>query len=395
VTLAPEYHHLCEDRGRLEYLEPPKNKQHRLRGWSLCPAVPGTYRFLDELYSEFLPLFSSSRFNACCDEVYDLGLGQSKRLCERKGKGKVYVEHLLRLRELAARYGKRIMFWGDIVLKYPELLPSFPKDVTLLNWGYRENHKFETCHLFRKARLPFYGCPGTSSWVSLFPRIETSRVNISKFAAMAAQSGAAGLLNTDWGDGGHYNFLEYSWYGFLFGAEQAWKPRADQATFDRRFSTLFLGDPSGALGQAVRGLGRVANHHSVGFYQSTLLHAFALPRGHKFFAQLKASEGTAFLQALERPCATLARWARGSAAQGDPAGVREYYLFAAQTLRQAAKRIEAFGQGGQAGRAKLRRLRAEHRRLRRRFEELWMARNRRSEIRATLRIYDRVAKDYR
>ncbi len=388
VTRAPEYHPLCEDLGKRKYVVTPK-RQHRLRGWTLSPAVPDTYRFLDELYAEFLPLFSSKRFNACCDEVYDLGLGQSHALCERKGKGRVYVEHLLKLRKLAARYGKRIMFWGDIVLKYPELISTFPKDVTLLNWGYRGNYKFETCHLFRKAGVPYYGCPGTSSWVSLFPRTETSRANISRFAAMAKRARAGGLLNTDWGDGGHYNFLENSWYGFVFGAEQSWNTRADQGSFDRRFSTLFFNDPSGATGRAVRALGKVADHHTVGYFQSTLRHAYFLPRNDPFFQKVRARMAKKMRASLEGAQARLVQQA--SKKGGDPADVLDYHIFAADTLLHAARRIELFGVGGRGTPVQRSALRKEHRRLRRRFEKLWLARNRRSEIRISLRLYDQVA----
>ena len=53
---------------------------------TLAPNHPGTLPFLRGLYDELLPNFSSRFFNVGCDETWDLGHGQSKKLCEPKAK---------------------------------------------------------------------------------------------------------------------------------------------------------------------------------------------------------------------------------------------------------------------------------------------------------------------
>src|SRR5208282_3083298 len=89
---------------------------------TLAPNHAGTLSFLRRLYDELLPNFSSEFFNVGCDETWDLGRGQSKKLCGAKGKGRVYLDFLKQIhREVSAR-GKRMMFWGDIILKYPKLI---------------------------------------------------------------------------------------------------------------------------------------------------------------------------------------------------------------------------------------------------------------------------------
>jgi N-acetyl-beta-hexosaminidase len=55
---------------------------------TLAPAHPGTVPFLRKLYDELLPNFSSGHFNAGCDETWDLGRGQSRKLCEKFGLGR-------------------------------------------------------------------------------------------------------------------------------------------------------------------------------------------------------------------------------------------------------------------------------------------------------------------
>src|SRR5664279_3957966 len=104
-----------------------ETKDFLLRPTTLAPNHPGTLPFLRGLYDELLPNFSSGFFNVGGDETWDLGRGQSKKLCEAKGKGRVYFDFLKKIhREVAAR-DKKMMFWGDIILKYPKLISELAK----------------------------------------------------------------------------------------------------------------------------------------------------------------------------------------------------------------------------------------------------------------------------
>ena len=407
VLRLPKYRDLAEDWGVGKYVAPGAKMAPHLRGWTLSPANPTTYDFLDSLYAEFLPLFSSSRFNVCCDETWDLGLGQSHELCKRKGKGVVYLGHIRRLAELAGKYGKRIMFWGDIIRHYPDLIAKVPKDATVLDWMYNFDQPFAKIRDFREAGLPFYACPGTSGWASLFPRIHEAAANIAGFAAAGKRNGADGLLTTDWGDGGHYNFMEYSWHGYLYGAEQGWNTAADRKSFTARFCKLFLNVHDAGLAKAVDTLGDVTHMQFEGFYQSIWQHVFfAAPadkalhqppagmyftRGGKISQKHMPLDAKVGRQAMERLAP--AREAIAAAAKlpgADPHDVLGYWLFAADTILHAARKLAVLGPGGSNTPAARRRLKHDLTTLRKRFEKLWLARNRRSEIRKTLKRYDRA-----
>ncbi|MDI7277989.1 MAG: beta-N-acetylhexosaminidase, partial [Anaerolineae bacterium] len=227
--------------------------------WSLAPTVEECYSFLDELYADFIPAFSSQQLNVNCDETYDLGRGRSAERLAQVGPGRLYLEHMLRVRELAASYGKRIQMWGDILLQHPEVIPDLPADVTLLDWHYEAEETYPSTALFAGHGRRFLVCPGTSSWNTLFPRIDNANANIRTLAREGAQHGAAGLLNTDWGDGGHYQPLGNSWYGYAFGAEQAWSGgNTSDAGFEPAFGRLFFGPEKGeAVVAAIRQLAAV------------------------------------------------------------------------------------------------------------------------------------------
>ncbi len=408
VLKHPQYRHLAEDWGEGRFTDPDAPKDWRLHAWTLSPANPEGYVFLDSLLAEFLPLFSSSRFNACCDETYDLGWGQSYEHCRERGKGRVYLDHLAKVAELAAKYGKRTMFWGDIIRHYPELIGDIPKDFTVLDWAYGSTHNFDAIRDFREAGLAFYACPGTNSWNALFPRLPEACTNIAGFAAAGKQHGARGLLNTDWGDGGHYNFMEYSWHGYCFGAEQAWNTGADQAGFTRRFAARFLGVEDADLVAALDALGRIsflpATSWNRSLWQAML---FASPAD----ACFRAADPVAFLverdgrvvteevrldAAFARSLLPQLAWIRSvftahnGQAGADPVGVLPYWIFAVDTTVMAARRLAAFGAGATADDDERAAITRGLRELRKRFRKLWLARNRLSEIRVTLARYDRV-----
>jgi len=287
------------------------------------------------------------------------------------------------------------MFWGDIILKYPELIPKLPKDIILLNWGYHKDHNFSTCATFKKAATPYYVCPGTSSWNSLFPRIENACANIAGFARAGKRLSAAGLLNTDWGDGGHYNLLSFSWHGFLYGAEKAWKAASCDGSFDQRFSLQFFGDASGRVGKAVRRLGNTCL--DIGLPRrnaSALMYIYFEP-----FAQGEWQYKPGVLN-LKRviTSAEKAREVFVKARPGSPVRRQDLteYIYAADTIIHAAKKALVAKRLGRAAKidrllkGEISALGRELKYLRRRFEQLWLARNRRSEIAITLKKIDRV-----
>ena len=226
--------------------------------WTLTPVDEGTYHLLEELYDDMLPAFGSRTLNAGCDETWDLGKGRSAHAAREKGVGRVYLEHLLRLHEMAQERGYRIQFWGDILLHHPDLVSELPEDVILLDWHYEAEDEYPSVDLFADHGRTFWVCPGTSSWNTLFPRIENSNGNIRNLARAGARRGAEGLLNTDWGDHGHYQPLGQSWYGYAFGAAQAWSGgKTEDEAFDARLGPVWFGAPGDKVVAAMRAMGRL------------------------------------------------------------------------------------------------------------------------------------------
>lgn len=191
--------------------------------FSLSPAVPESINLVEELLDELLPLFDSDQVNIGCDETFDLGVGKSKELCEKYGKGKVYFDFLMKIYSIAKKHKNNVMFWGDIIENHPEFIPLLPKDMIAMVWGYEENHPFEEkCKLYSKSGLSFYVCPGTSTWNTFIGRTNNAVGNIRNAILNGKKYGAIGVLTTDWGDNGHVQHLPLSWVGYLYSAHLSW-----------------------------------------------------------------------------------------------------------------------------------------------------------------------------
>jgi hexosaminidase len=287
---------------------------------TLAPTNPGSMRFLRRLYDELLPHFSSRRFNVGCDETWDLGRGQSRGACTAKGKGRVYLEFLQKIHRELERRGRRMMFWGDIVLHYPELIRELPGDVIALNWGYEADHPFEReAALFAKAGIEFYVCPGTSMWTTLIGRHDNSFTNLKRAASAGLRHGAAGYLITDWGDCGHLQPPVVSWLPYIAGASQSWCARSfDEALLVSVVSRDVFHDQSGRSGEAALGLGLA--HRKLRYHQPNLTPlgaVVAAPQpekrelwcrdGLKYYARIEARDILAALEEVEKWRAVLHR----------------------------------------------------------------------------------------
>jgi hypothetical protein len=283
------------------------------RPTTLAPNHPGTLPFLRGLYDELLPNFSSRFFNIGGDETWDLGKGQSKKLCETKGKGRVYVDFIKKIhREVEAR-DRKMMFWGDIILKYPKLIRALPKNAVALNWGYEANHPFaKEAAQFVKAKIPFYVCPGTSTWQTLIGKHDNALINLRAAAKAGKKFGALGFLNTDWGDGGHPQPLAVSWPLFAAGAALAWNANAlNKNELLAVLSRDVFADPSGKIVEAGFKLGFVHQKLGVKISNETPLGTvIAAPRsadrelfcrsGLKWFNVVPAQKIVAVLQEIQK-----------------------------------------------------------------------------------------------
>lgn len=283
IDLVPNqnsFGHMAPWLNRLEYRDLAVCPEGCLSPWgtwtkntTLDPQDERSLRLVLKQYDDLLPYFSSSYFNVGLDEPIELGHGKSEAICRKKGVGRVYLEYLLKIYDEVKKRGKTMMFWGDIIIKYPELIQELPKDVIALEWGYEGTHPFEK-RLFEyaKAGVPFYVCPGTSSWNSILGRTNNMRDNILNAALHGKALGARGFLLTDWGDNGHIQYLPISYPAFCFGAAVSWSVETNRAIDVNPYLNRFVfQDDASVMGQLLWDLGNTYERESVKIGNGTKL----------------------------------------------------------------------------------------------------------------------------
>jgi len=199
---------------------------------TLYPGSPESIEFLKELYDELLPHFSSNLFNVGLDETFDLCQGRSKKACKEHGMGKVYLDFLVKLDRLVRSYGKKMLYWADMMLKYPELLSKLPNDAVPLLWGYEADHPFkqevELISDIHNGKLDFFICSGTSAWNSIGGRWKNAKENIENAVSNGLIGHATGHIITEWGDNGHWQQYPIALPGYIYGAALSWNYKGNQ-----------------------------------------------------------------------------------------------------------------------------------------------------------------------
>jgi hexosaminidase len=223
VTILPEQqafghlHQLLKYEIYSELAETP-------HGHVLTPTNPKTYDFIRQVYGEIVPLFPGPFFHIGSDETFELGLGKTKALAAQQGLGRVYLEHLQKVFEIMRPYNKQLMFWGDIAVKYPELLTILPKDMIAVPWDYDPKPSYESIITpYTNAGLRVVVAPGAGDWRVIWPDFEGAFVNIRNFVRDGQKHGALGALNTTWNDDGE-SLVDMAWPGLVFGAAASWQP---------------------------------------------------------------------------------------------------------------------------------------------------------------------------
>jgi hexosaminidase len=193
-------------------------------GHVLTPTNPQTYDFIRQIYGEIIPLFPGPFFHIGSDETFELGLGRTKALAAQQGLGRVYLEHLQKVFEIMRPYNKQLMFWGDIAVKYPELLTILPKQMIAVPWDYDPKPSYESIITpYTDAGLRVVVAPGAGDWRVIWPDFESAFVNIRNFIRDGQKHNSMGALNTTWNDDGE-SLVDMTWPGLVFGAAASWQP---------------------------------------------------------------------------------------------------------------------------------------------------------------------------
>jgi len=256
VTILPEQqafghlHHVLKNEVYNDLAETP-------HGHVLAPVNEKSYELIKDLYAELVPLFPAPLFHIGSDETFELGQGQTKDRAKEAGLGRIYLDHLKRVSEIMKPYNKRLMFWGDVAMHYPELLQILPKDVIAVAWSYGPAQSFDNnLKPYKDAGLDLFVSPGANNWNRIFPNLDAAFINIKNFLRDGQKYGALGMLNTTWDDDGE-SLFGMTWPAIVFGAECSWRQgEAGIESFKANYDWAFYRNDDNTFRDAIQELSR-------------------------------------------------------------------------------------------------------------------------------------------
>lgn len=243
------YSHLCE----LEGSETDKfSFVERMAHHTVDVTNEDSFTLITKMLSEYIELFSSKQFNICADETFDLGKGKSKELAQDLGTHQIYADFLSKICNFIMDKGLTPMFWGDIILERPETVKALPPQAICLNWDYNPDVTEEKVKTFYDLGVKQYVCPGVQGWKRFINHLDYAYRNISAMCTYGHKYEVLGVLNTDWGDYGHFNHPEFSTAGMIYGAAFSWsEEKIPFEEINMQISILEYSDKTGQFAKLV------------------------------------------------------------------------------------------------------------------------------------------------
>ncbi len=241
MTLSnPKYKHLAEVDGL----------------WDLCATCDDSFELVKNMVSEIAPAFESKFFHAGLDESWHIGKGRSKEIVEKYGIEKVIRDYYIKMNDLVHSYGKSLMMYADIAVKYPGCLEGLPKDIHMMFWGYTPRDHYVDVDVLLKAGFPVITLSGLADWNEIYPVYDMSLKNVDTLAKQTAQSDAYGHFVSSWGDpfrgAAGTNLSEWNNYGVAYCCSIGWNPQPIPIPdYSGPFAVQFFGSDSPELAEAL------------------------------------------------------------------------------------------------------------------------------------------------
>lgn len=211
-----------------------------------------TYALIESMFRNVSKCFSSRRINIGMDEAWLLGSGKFLNLNGYVSRTELMKEHLLRVREIAKKYGFEIYMWNDMFFRIVnandyDLQGEFPQEIRELvdesmhpiYWeyfhdDYEHYDRNVKNSLNLSANTVFAGA--VLSWCSFAPDNVHAQIRMELVMRACREHGIKDILITSWGDDG----CECSRFSILPSLLRYGEERFDRKTdMNRRSLSLF------------------------------------------------------------------------------------------------------------------------------------------------------------
>jgi hypothetical protein len=210
----------------------------------LCPASERATSYLRDMYELAANVFPYPIIHLGCDEV---DMTECSRCIAAFGcisHADWFRRHLQNCRSLAPRH-MRVGVWGDMLLRYPEILDELsPDDFLIYDWHYNADVSEQSVLVFRERGFQVFACPALVCHPRMILPVADNYANIGRFAEIARKHDLRGLDTTIWIPTRYLS--DALWTGIAYAAAHSWSGSAwNEPEFYRSFLRSFFGSSRG------------------------------------------------------------------------------------------------------------------------------------------------------
>ena len=221
-------------------------------GPELNPNNPKALPLLEDWADQVVELFPSPFVHIGFDETWQIEMAARK-----EGSGatpaKLFRQQLRQVSDFFTRHHRRVMAWGDIMIKYPEIADDLPPGLIAVAWEYdpQANYRRWLDPLGNKG-VPYVMATAVSNWREMVPDFDYTFGNIDNFLAAGRQAHPMGFMNTVWSDSSQ-SLMRMAWPAIAYGAVAPWQTAPmDRARFFASYCALLF--PAAVAPEVASGL---------------------------------------------------------------------------------------------------------------------------------------------
>ncbi len=217
-----------------------------------------TYAFLDNVIREIAEMFPSKKIHIGMDEVALLGAGQYRTKYGYKDEKEIYLEHLIKVKDICVRHGFEDIYcyseclyrmasessghYCESVTFDEKFIKALPKEITLVYWDYYSEsvERYENVikkHYEMSDKVAY--ASGAWKWISFAPANEHTE-HRSVPAMLAVQNTKQkNMYVTAWGDDGGETSVFAILPSLLLFSELAYGRKKKDAEYDEKCKLLW------------------------------------------------------------------------------------------------------------------------------------------------------------
>ena len=196
-------------------------------GGEFDPGNEKAQAVLNDWIAQYAALFPSPFVHIGFDETWEIAQA-AERADAKSTPAKLFVKQMNLVAGRFQAAGRTVLAWGDIMVRYPEIVSQLPAGTIVVPWWYEPDPDPTYKHWLQAITTPGierFVAPGVNGWSELTPDFHKTFRNIDTFLEAGIKANSIGLINTVWTDD-QQSLHRMFWPGMAFGAAAAWSPAA-------------------------------------------------------------------------------------------------------------------------------------------------------------------------